>query len=429
MKKGRAADEDDEQPVVVAKRVLSFDVGIRTLSSAVVGTTLNDELVAEHWAMEDMLDGRSKARNCLSIQADRLSQYMADFLAERWSTVYNARPLTAIIVEQQPMMRFNMKMRIMSYVLLACLRLLVMQSYGSNGGPVPPIYYQSAKAKLTIFAKSYTPPKVQTTLASMMISGKDDEDEEEDDDEEDDDAALWTDFTDIYVSDNDDDNNNGGDADDPVTVPPPKQPPHATHYGQPTPQAPLLSQQAQRQRYRANKKHSVQQTALILREERYCRKWISWYDKLGAKKDDAADAFLQAIYFLRFGRTKLTKSVIGDDDGDEDEQQKRGRKKNNNKKKNNATKAPQQQQRGGGGKKAAAATAPSRKRKRATIAPGNNKEQDDDNNGSTAATAPKKKKQKTTMQPPSKSSSSSSNSQPVTAAHEENMPTYDLTAL
>lgn len=174
----------------VVKRVLSFDIGIRTFSSNVTGLTAADELVLDHWGRDDILTGNSSAQNCLKIQTDRLCRYVADYLVDHWP-IYNAQPLNKIVIEEQPLLQYNMKMRILSYVVLGCLRMLVKQSYINHGKPAPVIIYQSAKAKLTIFAKSYKPKPVQTRLDSLLEPIVDNDSDNDDDDDEDEDEADW----------------------------------------------------------------------------------------------------------------------------------------------------------------------------------------------------------------------------------------------
>lgn len=330
-----ATSGDVPKPViadhVLTQRVLSFDVGIRTLSSTVAGHTDTNALVIEYLGRDDILQGRSKAQHSLKIQTDRLCQYMTDFMYTMWPT-FNRRRLNAILVEQQPAMEYNMKMRVMSYVLLSCLRMLVLQSY--PGDDKPPIYYVSPKAKLHVFAKTYKPPSVQTTLTliahndpwsfdveaeklnGITRTGDDDDDGGDGDD----DCANGTDDDNDGADDKRgkssvsrrngatvaDQRRKGGKG----TIQKRRAGPR-TFAPNARPLPPSSSEaQEQSRRYRENKKHAKNQTGLILQEEPLCRVWKPWYDALGAKQDDVGDTLLQAIYYLRHGRTTMTRDAF-----------------------------------------------------------------------------------------------------------------------
>lgn len=309
--------------IPLTKRVLSMDVGIRTLSVAITGYAKStNDLVIEYWGKDDILEGRSQAKNCLQLPTDKLCQFISDFLSQHWS-IYNARPIDAIVIEQQPARAYNFKMRVMSYVLIGCLRTLLSVSYGAGhhgdthsnqetnstaslSRKLPPIYYQSGKAKLSVFAKTYKPPMVQTTLVNLLqplsirdssagntntenedvISMVNDHDNsDEDDDADDEHGSIWANWAEYYDSEE-----------------------------EKAKAAEQLRREKQRQesaRYRANKKHAVEQTLLILQEEKHCKRWITWFNDLGSKKDDVSDTLLQAIYYLRHGRTQHLKNAFG----------------------------------------------------------------------------------------------------------------------
>jgi len=351
----------------VVKRVLSFDIGIRTFSSNVTGLTAADELVLDHWGRDDILTGNSSAQNCLKIQTDRLCRYVADYLVDHWP-IYNAQPLNKIVIEEQPLLQYNMKMRILSYVVLGCLRMLVKQSYINNGKTAPVIIYQSAKAKLTIFAKSYKPKPIQVRLDNLMQPLFDEDnlnDDDADDNDDDEEDMDWlTQLEEIYESENDDKDDDEEEMDvdcmrdshhtnSSSKSNQKKKSSTSSTSGDQTMQRrggrpffrggrPLFrghknvnrktssnigdddnhntnnNSDAERERarearrrYRDNKAHAKEQTLLILEEEPYCRRWIPWFKKLGPKCDDAGDTFLQAIYSLRNGRTNLNKLAIG----------------------------------------------------------------------------------------------------------------------
>lgn len=127
-------------------RVLSFDVGVRTLAFAIVSRSSNADVVRVHdFNVLDTLHAATKVRNARTLPADKCIMYMVDTLKEWDKCLFGDdtepfEPYTRILIEQQPM--FNPKMRQVSAGLLAYL-------YSRSNVPVE---YVNASCKLKVTA-------------------------------------------------------------------------------------------------------------------------------------------------------------------------------------------------------------------------------------------------------------------------------------
>jgi hypothetical protein len=147
-------DASIQQRYIVDCRTLTFDIGIRTLS-AMTHVVVTDNMKArqccliEHGSREDILRNPMTGEtlvNSLRQTPKRLTEAMVDYLHRRWESHWSRYDrLDAIIVEQQPYLKFNSKVRTLQEVLVATLLTLVR---AWDRPKKPKFVVQSGKVKL-----------------------------------------------------------------------------------------------------------------------------------------------------------------------------------------------------------------------------------------------------------------------------------------
>lgn len=278
--------------------VVAFDIGIRTLSFAVVHTKSEGE-TAQHialgekkcqhitidiseWQSADLLpEAEGSAQNQ---KGTTITLALSDYMSNAWPII-NAHGLNAIIVEEQPFMEFNQKMRQVSFTLLGILRTYTKQYYEDMRESPPLLFWYSGKVKMSIVAPNYRAPPRQQTLdqiTPLTNTGENDFDviptAKKDKQNQKNDVITAREVVDIEVDSLKSSKSNSRNSK----------------------KTPRQNKAKSNPNYGENKQHAVTQTELFLQENpklsQWLNKFVEW--KKNNLANDPADAFMHARYHI-----------------------------------------------------------------------------------------------------------------------------------